>query len=164
MVKSGAERFWSKVRKTGTCWRWIGAQVKEDGYGAFRFNGRNVVAHRVSWILHFGEIPRGLWVLHRCDTPCCIRPDHLFLGTRSDNMRDMARKGRGNWTTKPYTVPRGERNGNSKLTKAQVHDIRKRYAQGIRQVEIAKDFGVTQAAVSLIVRGETWTHPRNLDA
>jgi len=90
-------RFWQLVEMIPfhTCWEWIGAQTR-FGYGQFRSNGIVRGAHRVSWEIHNGPIPGGLWVLHHCDNPSCVRPDHLFIGTRTDNMRDAFRKGRGN--------------------------------------------------------------------
>src|SRR5229473_531412 len=90
------ERFWSKVRKSDGCWEWIAGKHR-FGYGIIRDGGRGSrmrTAHRISWEFHNGSIPAGLWVLHRCDNPQCINPDHLFLGTQFDNMTDAARKGR----------------------------------------------------------------------
>lgn len=100
------ERFWSHVEKSGECWEWTGALSKENArpthhYGAFcyRLDGKRVwiMAHRFSWELHNGPVPDSdveICVLHRCDNPRCVRPDHLFLGTDKDNMHDMIRKGR----------------------------------------------------------------------
>lgn len=92
------DRFWSKVVKTDTCWIWIGAgSTSKKGYGQIRLpgaKGRQTSAHRVSWILHRGEIPIGLDVLHKCDNPPCVNPDHLFLGTNQDNVNDKVSKGR----------------------------------------------------------------------
>jgi hypothetical protein len=91
------QRFWAKVRKRDGCWEWTGAK-NADGYGMIGVNGvghkRHAPAHRVSWELHYGHIPTGMWVLHHCDNPPCIRPDHLFIGDRSANMKDCAAKGR----------------------------------------------------------------------
>ena len=86
--------FWKKVRKTTSgCWGWVGAS-SGAGYGHTRIGGRNISAHRTSWELHFGAVPDGMCVLHRCDNRRCVRPDHLFLGTLSDNSRDCVEKGR----------------------------------------------------------------------
>jgi hypothetical protein len=88
-----AERFWAKVEKTDSCWPWRAGVNKE--YGEFNF-GNNWMrqAHRVAWELTHGPIPDGLCVLHKCDVPLCVNPDHLFLGTKLDNVRDMIAKGR----------------------------------------------------------------------
>lgn len=96
-----AERFWPKVDKSGECWVWTASRDR-TGYGKFgRGGGKRgwTKASRVSWEIHFGPVPDGLWVLHRCDNPPCVRPDHLFLGTCGDNNRDTASKGRA-WPQK----------------------------------------------------------------
>ena len=109
------ERFWSKVNKTEGCWLWTGG--KNYGYGQFWDGRKPQQAHRISWGIHCGPIPDGLWVLHRCDVPSCVNPAHLFLGTHTDNMRDAATKGRlaigerNGAYTHPERVARGERNG-----------------------------------------------------
>ncbi len=90
-----AERFWSKVVRGEGCWIWA-ASVDDHGYGRFGIGRLRIEpAHRVAWMVANGPIPDGLSVLHRCDNPPCVRPDHLFLGTQRDNMRDMIAKGRG---------------------------------------------------------------------
>jgi hypothetical protein len=92
------ERFWEKVDKTpgygpwGDCWEWTASC--RPIYGVFHYEGSDQSAHRVSWQLAYGVIPDNLWVLHRCDNPLCIRPNHLFLGTHADNMQDRQNKGR----------------------------------------------------------------------
>lgn len=99
-------RFWRRVRQTANCWEWTG-QLMTSGYGALSVQGRRQGAHRVSWELHHGPVPSDLWVLHRCDNRACVRPDHLFLGTPLDNMRDMAAKGRHRNGPTPMACPRG---------------------------------------------------------
>ena len=88
-------RFWEKVNKTDTCWLWT-AQRTTGGYGVFRIRNprAQTTAHRVAWEMAHGPIPDGLNVCHHCDTPSCVRPDHLFLGTQRENLRDMTVKGR----------------------------------------------------------------------
>lgn len=87
------KRFWAKVNKTDGCWLWTGS-TRWFGHGALHVNGRRTLTHRYSWTLANGPIPDGQSVLHRCDTPACVRPDHLFLGTQTDNVADMVQKNR----------------------------------------------------------------------
>lgn len=134
------------------CLVWQGAM--SEGYGAMKVGGRVVRAHRVSYALHVGPILDGLFVLHRCDNPLCVNPEHLFLGTNTDNMRDCAAKGRHKATVHGQ---HGERNANHRLTVAEVARIRERYAAGgVLQRELAADFGVTRSQISNITRGNSW--------
>ena len=87
------ERFWAKVDRSGDCWLWTGG-TNVWGYGVHKVDGRSVAAHRFSWTLEKGPVPQGLVVCHTCDTPACVRPDHLFVGTQRDNIADMWAKGR----------------------------------------------------------------------
>ncbi len=145
------ERFWPKVAKRGPndCWLWT-AGTASGGYGKIRASGSRqmLVAHRVSWELANGPIPDGLCVLHRCDNPPCVNPGHLFLGTLADNSADMAAKGRARTSNQ-----KGEANGNAKLSKAQVHEIR---ADPRFQRVIAADYNVSRTAVSGIKSGANW--------
>ena len=102
--KSIEQRFWAGVQKTETCWIWTGDTVK--GYGRLRDNVKPILTHRLSWEIAYGPIPNGLCVLHRCDNPPCARPDHLFLGTKLDNMQDSVNKGR-HWQVKKTHCPQG---------------------------------------------------------
>jgi hypothetical protein len=86
-------RFWAKVDKTTDCWLWTGGKHRQ-GYGQISIARKMALAHRVSYELEVGPIPPGMSVLHKCDVPGCVRPDHLFTGTQKDNMADCARKGR----------------------------------------------------------------------
>lgn len=146
------KRFWDKVRKTDTCWIWTASiRNKGRGYGQFCLNGKMVRAHRVAYELEHGPIPQGMHVCHTCDNESCVRPSHLFLGTHTDNMQDKTAKGRGN-------QPKGEAAGLAKLTEEQVREIRARYyAGGVRQVDLANEFGVAQTTISSVVRKLTWT-------
>lgn len=110
-----------------------------------------------------GPIPNGLWVLHKCDNPACVRVDHLFLGTPTDNVRDCVAKqrhvppaGAAHWAHKDPTRVRGERNGYAKLTLEKVRDIRARLAAGERRSLIAAAFNVGKATIGSIARGENW--------
>lgn len=92
------KRFWNFVEKTATCWLWKASKCGK-GYGAFAASWKkHQMAHKFSWIMHNGPIQNGLFVMHHCDNPSCVRPDHLWLGSNSDNMRDMIKKGRGRWS------------------------------------------------------------------
>lgn len=96
------EAFWSRVDKSGDCWLWT-KFVNSNGYGRLTYRRKQYSAHRIAFLLAVGDIPPGLNVLHRCDNPPCVRPDHLFLGTQADNMRDMAQKNRHWSKVKPKT-------------------------------------------------------------
>lgn len=156
------ERFQEKVQlpEGEGCWLWIGARDAK-GYGMIGsgHGGPNLRAHRASWELHYGSIPPELQVCHHCDNPSCVRPDHLFLGTRSDNLQDASRKGRLNFQKDPTKRPRGSRHGAAKLNESQVVTIRARYAAGgILQRELADEYGVTNKDISLIVLRKRWSH------
>lgn len=150
--------FWRKVDKTGECWVWTGSK-HSFGYGHFRVQGVLLRAHRITWEWVFGEIPSGMCVLHRCDNPSCVRPDHLFLGTKKDNSVDMASKGRSAAQLYPERVPRGEQSSRAKLTEDQVVLIRTAYAaRSANQYELAAEYGVSQPAIGMILRRRNWKH------
>ena len=98
------ERFWQKVRKGPGCWEWTSARLP-SGYGLISWRGTEHYAHRVSWMIHHGEVPAGMYVLHRCDNPPCVNPDHLYPGDAADNMRDCISRGRRNHLHKPIQLP-----------------------------------------------------------
>lgn len=164
-----AERFWSYVLKTDTCWLWQGG-LGSRGYGAFSLNStQQVRAHRLSYELTYGMILPGLLCLHRCDTPACVRPDHLFLGTSRDNALDMYSKKRSGFHVHPESYasdvrnktnnPRGEQHHSTTLTEIQVREIRALYATGtFSQKQIAAMFGIGQATVARIVNRQSWQH------
>ncbi len=141
------EAFWSLVDKTETCWLWKG-HINADGYGQRRQDGIQGEAHRVAWRLTHGDIPKGRYVLHRCDVRHCVNPAHLFLGTNDENMADMVRKGR---------QPMGERNAASKLTEAAVRDIRANpHSETVAQR--AKRFGIGLSTAYEIINRKRWAH------
>jgi len=145
------KRFFTKVRKTKGCWYWTAGKFA-DGYGAFGLDNKTQRAHRVSWIIYNGRIPKGLCVLHRCDNPSCVNPKHLWLGTNSDNMHDRDRKKRNGNT-------RGENSGTARLIQKQVVTIRKLYStKNIFQRELAKRFNVSRPHISDIVNRKKWSH------
>ncbi len=151
------QRFWSKTDKsaeTSDCWFWVG-QVLPNGYGQLNVCRNKLYAHRYSWELVHGAIPTGLFVCHTCDVRNCVNPAHLFLGTALENNRDAAAKGR----SRHGPIRRGEECPNSKITEHDVREIKRIYRQGgISQEAIGRTFGITQASVSQIVRGMSWSH------
>lgn len=151
------ERFWRNVQKTDGCWNWLGTK-HNLGYGLLflrkRPNGSSdrAYAHRFSYELAKGKIPNGLYVCHKCDNPNCVNPDHLFVGTQSDNMTDCSQKGR----LRPGNTS-GENNGLAKLTEEKVRYIRA--MRGKRNYsELAREFGVSHIAVRLASLRKTWRH------
>jgi predicted XRE-type DNA-binding protein len=148
--KPAAERFAKYVDKSSGCWLWTAAKCGGQGvggYGLFYVNRsrRKVYAHRFAWELAYGAVPNELHVCHHCDTPLCVRPDHLFLGTSIDNSNDMVSKGRS---------AIGTRNAQSKLNEDDVRYIR---ASGENQYKLATMFGVCQPTVSDIIRRKLWS-------
>lgn len=160
------ERFMSKVSpepNTG-CWLWTGA-LTGLAYGSFSIGGKDVRAHRYSWELVHGPIPAGLCACHRCDTPICVNPDHLFLGTHAENDADRHAKGRdacGDRSSSrlhPEARPRGEKSSAAKLTEAQVKEIRRlRRDTPISQRAVAALFGLTHSSVAKIESRRSWRH------
>lgn len=169
MARPLNERFWAKVAigAEDECWPWSGAAAAH-GYGhVWGEKNKNVGAHRVSWELHNGPIPDGLDVLHRCDNPPCVNPAHLFLGTATDNGRDMVSKGRANTPrgdvhgsrTKPERRPRGEASWNARLNDDLVRFVRQRYAEGgISMRQLGARVGLHHGTIGQLVRRERWAH------
>lgn len=144
------QRFWDKVDVRGPdeCWEWQAARLPH-GYGNFNFEGRVQRAHRLVLGLRQGDPG---CALHRCDNPPCCNPGHLYIGTQLDNMQDRAAN--GTWVT-----PRGEKHGNTTLTKADVIEIREQYAAGgITLQRLADMYGISKAGVHRIIRRRTWGH------
>lgn len=142
--KDPIDNFWNKVDKCSEndCWNWKASKYLA-GYGAFYVNRMKCLAHRFSYELHFGEIPKDLMVLHKCDNPSCVNPNHLFIGTHQDNMNDMVSKNRAG-------------KSNAQLTEDQVREIKIRLGEGERPVDVAKDFPVERVAISAIKHGRAW--------
>lgn len=157
-------RFWARVSKSGECWEWTGARVSR-GYGAIQVQGRQEQAHRLSWVLHHGPIPPGMFVCHTCDNPPCVRPGHLFLGTCRDNLHDAARKGRMVHGDRWRAIHgdrdlKGEKNGSAKLRAIDVLEIRSLRSRGATLAALAVRFGVRVTSISNVARRTTWAHLR----
>lgn len=147
-IEQVIRRFWERVDVSGECWLWISSVRGKKKYGFVQLrDAAKIAAHRLSYVLSFGRIPNGLWVLHKCDNPRCVRPDHLFLGTSDDNVADMVSKGRH---------PRGTTNGRAKLSAAQVLEIVRRSKDEFL-THLAKEFRVGPAHIGQITRGEKWS-------
>lgn len=136
----------------GECWVWARAK-NNHGYGTLTVGGRRAYAHRLAFELSGGRLARGVHVCHRCDNPACINPDHLYAGTRSDNMKDMVAKGRHGG---PPPIRRGSANPSSKLNGRAVGDIRSAIDAGETYMSVAKKHGVSPSTIGKIKRGESW--------
>lgn len=145
------ERFHEKWQLNGQgCWIWT-ASTAGKGYGQIKKPGsrEQIYAHRLSYLIHYGEIPDGLFVCHTCDNPKCVKPSHLFLGDSKQNMQDMQTKGRHLC---------GEKNAMNKLTEEMVLQIHLLAKEGLSQMKIAKSFHISQGTVFKILHGERWAH------
>jgi hypothetical protein len=141
---------WSVLSDEESCWLWVGF-THPGGYGHLTISGKLHKAHRLSYEVHKSAIPDGMHVCHTCDNPSCINPDHLFLGTHDDNMKDKARKNR--------TAPmQGTLNPQSRLSDWMVADIIRRRRSGESGVSVAARFGISPCTVSAIVTGRNWKH------
>ena len=150
------ERFWKNVQKTDGCWLWTGTVSSRGKYGTlcWAYGNKPIRAHRLSWLLHKGPIPNELCVLHHCDNRLCVRPSHLFLGTRKDNYHDMARKGR----RPPYLGQfDGSKACNAKLTEGKVLRAKELYRNGKKTMsEMAREYGVNCWTLRAAVLGIQW--------
>lgn len=140
----------SSINMEYGCMEWIAGKDR-GGYGIIKFANKNTRAHRAAYELWIGQIPEGMCVLHKCDNPSCINPEHLFLGTQQDNMIDMSNKGRS-----VPAICNGENNGRAKLTEGQVIQIRA--ITGLTHREISDMFGIKRGSVTNIRLGKTWKH------
>ena len=133
------------------CWIWDGC-LNPDGYGNVIYKGKIQRAHRVMYELIKGKIPAGIFVLHKCDQPSCVNPDHLFLGTQKDNMADCVIKGR---------IAGGSKCGRAKLTENKVREIRELLNAGYKFKVLAEMYSVVTSTISDIKMGKSW---RSVDA
>ena len=146
-IEQNFEAHVTYVPESG-CHLWTGC-LNNKGYGQIRIAKRAKLAHRVAWEQKNGPIPEGLFVCHKCDTPSCVNPDHLFLGTTFENLADASAKGR---------MRHGIRHHNAKLDDAKVRDIRVMSASGMCQREIGECVGISQTVVGDVLRREIWAH------
>jgi hypothetical protein len=142
------ERFWSRVRKTKGCWHWNGSKNK-SGYGRFRIEDKVFLAHRISYLIYFENIPDDKIVLHTCDNPGCVNPKHLMLGTKGDNTRDCILKNRNCHGSNIWCA---------KLNEIQVKYIRQH--KEIMASEIAKELKVSKATIYRIRNYKIWKNPK----
>lgn len=142
-------RFWKYVKKANGCWKWTGSK-DNHGYGQIRIAvNRCEKAHRISWEIHNGPIPEGLWVLHKCDNPECCNPEHLFTGTLQDNIMDMVKKGRQS---------KGSAKKISKLSESTVEQLRIDRKSGMSYSQLAIKYGVSVATAFNAANHKTWKH------
>lgn len=142
------DKFWQSVEITPTCWLWLPGKLFT--YGKFL----NTTAHRAAYELFVGPVPDDLYVCHRCDTPRCVNPTHLFLGTPQDNQLDRRSKGRHGEDHHPF----GDGHPLAKLTEADVREIRQRVGAGENFSELAREYGVSNVTLRAAARGDTWKH------
>ncbi len=165
MKKYLKERLLRYTVKTKTCWIWKGSVWNNNGYGRLSISNKSVGAHRISYSIFIGDIPKGMFVCHKCDNPLCVNPDHLFLGTPADNSNDMVIKNRqakglrsGRYTHPEATI-RGEKHYANKLTEKQVIEIRKIYDSGkLNTKELGRKFNVNSKTIWWIGKRLRWKH------
>ena len=138
------------VQIADDCWLWVGS-VDGSGYGQLSINGRSWRAHRLFYLLAFGVDPRGSVVMHKCDTPRCVQPGHLVLGTQRDNIADRHAKGRNG-------ACRGDAAPWSALTSDQVQQLRERFAAGENRAALMAAFGISKTQLYRIANRESWVH------
>jgi hypothetical protein len=139
------------------CWNWTGAS-QANGYGRLQYGGRSIYAHRASFLARHGQLPPGKDVCHSCDNRICVNPDHLFEGTRADNMEDARRKGRLIEPNRRKLVRRGEKSPLARLTEQAVLAIRAEYAAGENSAALAARHETSIDNVRRIVTRNTWSH------
>jgi len=155
--KNTIDDFWKHVvpGDLNECWIWKGAPVGY-GYGMMRIGNRRFVAHRLSYQIHYGKITPGMLILHSCDNPLCVNPNHLREGTPRDNVKDMWERNRASYNL-PKDPLKGEDHGMAKLNWEQVHEIRRRYIPyKVTSIELGLEYGVSHTMISCIVNGKNW--------
>lgn len=147
-------RFWPKVHKGKDCWEWM-ASCSGNGYGAFKIRGRQWGAHQVSYLIHHGSPSPGMVIMHTCDNPRCVNPDHLRLGTYADNSQDRDRKFRRKRASADH---RGEANPKARISEATAIEIIAALRENTNCAAVARDFGLAYHIVKDIHLGRSWVH------
>ena len=162
MIKTLEERFWEKVDKKSDdeCWGWLGC-LDREGYGEIYCKAiPHFKAHKISWLIYFGKsIPNGICVLHKCDNPKCVNPNHLYLGTQKDNAKDREERDRGNrrFLYGKEHPQHGEKHWSNKLSEKDVKEIRQLWATGDYTLrELGKKFSVSHGLINNINHGRKW--------
>lgn len=141
------ERFYQYVKQGDGCWRWL-SYVDPQGYGRLNIDGKPILASRLSYLLHHGDIPNGKVVCHKCDNPTCVNPKHLFIGSQADNMADMIEKGRDR-----HKCLSGVQHHRAKLDPERASAIR---ASDEPTAVLARRYNISRATVHSIKTGRTW--------
>lgn len=142
-----SDRFNRLLDKTDTCWLWLG-DINGNGYGRLQYMNKRMLAHRVSYLLHYGKFNKNMYICHKCDNPKCVNPDHLFLGTQKDNMSDCSNKKRHTY---------GEKVKSAVLKKEDILEIRKLYSsKKITQQKLSDIYNVSRGHIGLIIQGKRW--------
>lgn len=153
LTQHDIDRFWAKVNKTDGCWEWSACR-NNHGYGQFGMGRRLFYAHRISYLIANGHITGDMEVLHDCDNPACVRPDHLHQGTHQQNMIEARDRNRID-----MSKVRGENNHNALLTTEQVRNIRNEYdAGGISERKLAQKYGVSRGTIRSIIKRFNWKY------
>lgn len=154
----GSAVFLQFVEKTDTCWLWTRSK-NAAGYGACGILSDGTQgAHRAAWLLFVGPIPENMQVLHKCDVRNCVRPDHLFLGDQSTNIKDAVQKGRWKQTPVGYPawLPKGVAHHAAKLNPESAREIKQHLQKGVSLTQLATMYGITKQSVLAIKRGQSW--------
>ena len=151
--KDPVDRFFEHIDKTSSvngCWIWKG-HINKAGYGRIRRDHKDMSTHRYSWLIHNGDIPKNMFICHKCDNPICCNPEHLFLGTPKDNSQDRKNKKRNR-------DQNGSKHNFAKLNESQVLTIRNRLKNGEVGRHLAKEYSVHVMTISNIKNRKKWTH------
>lgn len=149
----GPPLFWLEVDRSAECWEWLGRK-HPDGYGRWWYEGKTWPAHRLAYLLVNGAIPDGMHILHNCDNPGCVNPDHLRAGTHAENMADKRIRGRAKWGPEKYAQRLAASAHNAKLSLQNVREIRELYSTGTYSyAQLGGLYGVSAEAIRKVVKG-----------